>query len=115
MAADLLPSSVPRVSRGVVVQDGTSYVPCFCANCGKRGPNVINGDQHFAFYLCEPCAETHGAIAGTMMIPDEVHWEMQRQEQLERYGRQLSIAELAEVEKDGSHTLTKLARDHASR
>jgi hypothetical protein len=108
---DILPSSVARELRGVIVRDGVSYVPVFCANCGAKGPLVIDADQRFAFYQCEPCAEKFGEIVGMMKIPDEVHWEIQHQEQLARYGRPLDVVELAEIEKDGNHTLVKLARD----
>lgn len=111
MAVDLLPSSVTRELRGVVVKDGITYVPVWCANCGCKGPLVIDGHQRFAFYQCEPCDEKYGAIAGMMKVPDEVHWELQHQEQVERYGRDLTVVELAEIEKDGNHTLVKLARD----
>lgn len=109
--ADILPSSVAREKRGVIVRGGVSYVPVWCANCGAQGPLVIDAGQHFAFYQCEPCDEKYGAIAGMMKIPDEVHWELQHQEQVARYGRDLTVAELVEIEKDGNHTLVKLAKD----
>lgn len=111
--ADILPSSIPRERRGVIVADGNTYVPCFCLNCGKRGPYAINGHMHSASYLCEPCAEIHGAAFDGALVSDEAHWAAQHQEQIEKYGRILTLAELIEIEKHDPHnTLVKLARDY---
>lgn len=111
VVTDVLPSSLPRERRGELVHGGTPYAPCFCVNCGARGPMVAAGPQNFAAWLCDPCAEKWSPMFGLMLVPDEVHWELQRQEQVEKYGRALSPGELAEVEKDGNNTLVKLAKD----
>jgi len=61
------------------------------------------------FYLCNKCAETHGAIAGVMLMPDEVFFEKIKQEQMATYGRYLSEQELrAVVEADASPLATLL-------
>ncbi len=37
---NILPDSRAREKRGVISVRGTSYVPIFCANCGKPGGGV---------------------------------------------------------------------------
>lgn len=67
----------------------------------------------FMFYLCNKCAETHGQIAGTMMMPDEVFFEKLRLEQLETHGHYLSEAELITiVQEDASPLATLLKSGH---
>lgn len=72
---DVLPDSRLQTSKGVTRGPGGNWVPIFCAMCGSPGGLVPEENVTFAFYLCNPCAETHGQIAGTMMIPDEVFWQ----------------------------------------
>ena len=48
--------------------------PIYCANCGTLHGYVPVDTTTFACWLCIPCAETHGAILGTYMMPDEVFW-----------------------------------------
>lgn len=104
---DLLPDSRPKQAKGRVFTNGGTWVPIFCANCGTDGGLVPEENMNFVFYLCNRCAETHGAIAGTMMMPDEVFWEKLKQEQLAAYGRYLSELELAKVvEADASPLAT---------
>jgi hypothetical protein len=57
------------VIRGVF---GMNWVPVFCANCHKRGPDVPEENCNFAFWLCNNCFEMHGPIAATMIAPDDV-------------------------------------------
>ncbi len=84
-------------------------VPIFCANCGAPGGEVPEENMTFAFYLCTKCAETHGHIAGMMMMPDEVFFEQIKQEQLEAHGRFLTETELVTIlEADASPLATLL-------
>jgi hypothetical protein len=45
--------------------------PVFCANCGKYGGLVTKEWISWVFYLCEPCARSHGNIPNPE-IPDEI-------------------------------------------
>jgi hypothetical protein len=92
-----------------------NWVPIFCANCGCDGGYVPEENCNFAFYLCMPCAERLGPISNTYIEPDAVFWEKVKQEQLERYRRELTAQELAEILKDDAHPLTRLAKDRATR
>lgn len=83
-------------------------VPVFCANCGASGGMVPQENMTFAFYLCDPCHEKHGVIAGTLAVPDEVFFEQVKQEQLDKYGRLLSPAELQHVVDANSSPLATL-------
>lgn len=87
----------------------------FCANCGADGGRVQETDlpQQFAFYLCQPCADKYGQVAGTYMEPDAVFWEKVKQAQLEKFGRELEPFEVVEALKDSDHILSKLARERA--
>ena|SRR3989304_6903266 len=110
--APLLPDCRARDPKGIIFgKDGNNWVPIFCANCGEHGGLVPAENMTFVFYLCTPCAETYGAIAGMMMMPDEVFWERLKQEQLEKYGRFLNEQELAEIVKIGTSPLAKLIKE----
>jgi hypothetical protein len=111
---DILPSSVPRESKNVKTLQGMNWIPIFCANCGCDGGYVPEANKDFAFYLCQPCADRYGNIAGTMMVPDEVFWARVKAEQLERHGRELTPQEVIEAIKDSDNPLAKLARDRRS-
>ena len=65
----------------------------------------------FLFYLCNFCAETHGKIAGTMMMPDEIFFEKLAQAQFERYNRYLTAEEWGRVGEDSSHPLWTLLQE----
>ena len=84
------------------------WQPVFCANCGKEGGGVPVDNVSFLFYLCDVCAEKHGIIAGTMMMPDEVFYEKLAQEQLLRYGRYLTTEEWAKISEDPAHPMWRL-------
>ena len=108
---ELLPDCRSRhtttISRGVAGY----WQPVFCANCGIEGGMVPAENMTFLFYLCTPCAMTHGQIAGTMMMPDEVFFQKLAEEQLERYGRYLTMEEWAKVSEDLSHPLWTVLRE----
>ena len=107
----LLPDTRLRNTKNVVRGAGMNWVPIFCANCGADGGLVPEENCNFAFYLCNPCAEKFGDIEGTYIEPDAVFWQRVKEEQLAKYGRELTSAELVEVLKDENHPLTKLCKD----
>lgn len=87
-------------------------VEVYCGNCGKPLPLLVpEKNCNFVFWLCDPCYETHGTIAGMYVEPDVVFWEKVKQAQLEEFGRELSGPEIVEALKDENHILAKLARD----
>jgi hypothetical protein len=94
---EVLPDSRPRVVRGQVWRAGSWWNRIFCANCGTAGGLVPEENMTFAFYLCQPCADKYGAIAGMTMTPDQVFWEKLKQEQMDRYGRMLEVNELIDI------------------
>jgi hypothetical protein len=106
---NILPDSRLRETKGRVSVRGTTFVPIFCANCGADGGGVPEEHMTFAFYLCDPCAEKWGPIAGTYVEPDAVFFEKVKQAQLEKYGRLLTQEELAKL--DGTGPLAVLARE----
>ena len=74
MTTEYLPDCRAQVPKGLIRGQGGNWVPIFCANCGKPSGAVPAENMTFIFYLCNYCVETHGAIASTMMVPDEVFW-----------------------------------------
>lgn len=112
---DILPDSRMQDRRQFIPSVLGNLVPVFCGNCGKRGPDCYEENMTFMFWLCRPCAETYGPIAGTMLMPDEVYWEKLKQEQLATYGRFLTEAELvAIVAADASPLATLIKEGRAS-
>jgi hypothetical protein len=107
----LLPDTRLKEPKGAKLFNGINWIPIFCANCGADGGLVPEQNCNFAFYLCPNCAEVHGNIEGTYMEPDAVFWEKVKNEQLEKYGRELTAEEIVEFLKDDNHPLTKLCKD----
>jgi hypothetical protein len=115
---DLLPDSRCKkvfTSKGVVFRVGVPWIPIYCASCHCDGGFVPEENCTFAFYLCEPCFERYGAIAGTYAMPDEVFWEKLREAQ-QKYGKWLEPDELAlALENDRGLQLLKQEADKALR
>ena len=109
---ELLPDSRLKVPKGAKFHVGAWWVPVFCANCGIPYGYVPEENCSFACWLCQKCSETHGAIANTMTMPDEVFWAKVKAEQVERYGRVLTEPELAAVAEDSTSSLAKLLKEH---
>jgi hypothetical protein len=75
-----LPDSRPLVQRGSIKVKGVEMSPIYCNNCGKDGGLVSAENMTFAFWLCDPCAEKWSPMVGTYTVPDEVFWQMVREE-----------------------------------
>lgn len=71
---NILPDCRAQRPTGGKFHLGQMWYRVSCANCRAEGPYVPEQNMTFAFYLCNPCYESHGAIAGTMVLPDEVDW-----------------------------------------
>ncbi len=112
-APEILPDSRAKAGRGAVPTCTPMgwMVPIYCANCGVEGGMVPEENMTFAFWLCTPCFEKHGAIAGTMVQPDQVFWENVKQEQMDKYGRLLSPDELKDVATANTTPLAALIRE----
>ena len=107
---ELLPDSRAKTTRGHVFAKSGTWVPVFCANCGKDG-GLCPEESTFMFYLCDRCFETHGEIAGTMTVPDAVFYDRVAQEQAATYGRALDRAEVLQVIEEDSTPLAKLLKE----
>lgn len=105
---NILPDSRAKSTKGRVFQGGTTWIPVFCANCGKEG-GLVTENVTFAFWLCTPCEKKNGPITALMRVPDQVFYEKMLHEQLEYAGRPMTGAELSQV---GEHTaLAKLIKE----
>lgn len=112
---DMLPDSRPREVKQVKSMwfnqwGRLNMVPIYCANCGKLGAYTFEENCTFACWLCDPCAETYGPIAGTMMMPDEVYWRKVHAEQVEKYGHVLTEQEVIETSSSWG-AMAKLLRE----
>ena len=107
---DILPDSRAREMRGQQWDEQFGWmVPIFCASCGKPGGYVPEQNMDFVSYLCDdPCAKLYGEDAAVTLIPDEVYWRKIEEEQLERYGRVLSLPELQAVVDENASPLARL-------
>ena len=81
---EILPDSRLKIPTNVIRGPGGNWVPIFCANCGSAGGRVPVDNMTFAFWLCENCFEQYGAIAATMVMPDEVFWKQVADDQVAR-------------------------------
>ena len=113
MKIDVLPDSrlkLLHTPRGMLNGPGGTWIPFFCANCGKHCGSCPETST-FLFYLCPKCFETHGAIAGTMTVPDKDFFDRVAQEQQEVHGRSLTHLELVRVVQEDSSPLATLLKE----
>lgn len=108
---NILPDSRTHTVRGRISICGTTYIPIYCASCGAPGGGVPEEHVTFAFWLCTPCSDKHGAIANTYSEPDAIFFERVKQVQMEEYGRPLNEIEILKALDDESSALSKLARE----
>jgi hypothetical protein len=114
---DILPDARLKTvltPKGVKMMGSVAWVPIYCVNCGADGGRVPEENMTDVFYLCDPCFEVHGKIAGTMVMRDEVFFARVRDEQLAKYGRDLTPFEQAVQLTDPDSFLSKLARARAA-
>jgi hypothetical protein len=108
---DILPDSRAKETKGrIFTKSAGTWVPVFCANCGVPGGSCPEENMTFMFYLCQKCNDTYGAIAGTMVMPDEVFFEKLKQEQLAAHGRYLTVPELVKVVQEDASPLATLIK-----
>ena len=114
LAASILPSSVARDIKGDVYRNGVKWIPIYCANCGCDGGYVPEPSKDFAFFLCDEnqknCAAAWSPLVDHMIVPQEKFWEVARQEQLERLGREMTPVEVCDAIRDPNHWLHSLLR-----
>lgn len=108
---EILPDSRARETKGRIFVAGGAWVPVFCANCGKEGGRCPEENMTFICWICPPCAQTYGEIAGTLFMPDQVFWEEVKQAQIEKYGRLLTAEETAKSLEDPLSLESLLARN----
>jgi len=112
MSVALLPDCRARDPKSRVMwANGMAWVAVHCANCGALGGYVPEENMTFAFYLCNPCTEKWSPQADQLAVPDEIFFQLVKEEQLEKYGRELTTPELLVVLADENSSLSKLARD----
>ena len=118
LIASVLPSSVTREIKGDVMRNGVKWIPIFCANCGADGGYVPEPSKDFAFFLCDAdqngCSEKWSPMVDLMVVPQEKFWEIARQEQMERLGREMTVTEIANALKDPNHWLQSLLRSESA-
>lgn len=113
--SDILPDSRLLSEVGTVLVDWPGFgrvecVPVFCANCGAPHGYVPKENTTFSFWLCQPCFETYGTIADTMVMPDHEFWQDVEQEMLTHFGHALDPTELLILEQQGWGPLASLAK-----
>jgi hypothetical protein len=108
---DILPDSRAKNPTGVVYGHGGSWVPFYCANCGKESGKCPEENMTFMFYLCNLCFEMKGEITGVMMVPDKVFYDKVAEEQQDAYGRPLTHNELLQVVAEDCTPLATLLKE----
>jgi hypothetical protein len=108
MTPTVLPDSRAKVVRNRIFRHGISWVPVFCAHCGKESGSCPEDNMTFMFYLCNSCFETHGHITNTWVMPDDEFNRKVAAEQMESYGRLLEGREIRKVVEDNSTPLARL-------
>jgi len=108
----VLPDSRATNPKRGQYRDGQWWVPVYCANCGAELGIVPEPSTTFAFFLCDArCAETWAPKAGEMVEPDVVFFQTLLDEQLDRYGRELTATELMAALADETHPIHQLVRE----
>lgn len=109
---DVLPSSLPHISRGTIERNGEQWLPTFCANCGHDGPMITEKQRAFSVcWLCVPCGEKWSPMLGLQMTADEVFFQRVADAQLEEKGRSFTAEELIAALDDATSPLSKLAKE----
>lgn len=90
------------------------WIPLYCANCGRRGGMVPERMITFAFYLCDPCAETHGHPAHFYVEPDVVFWDRVRVAMLDEKIDGLTEIDMQAHANDSSSVIGKLLRERVA-
>jgi hypothetical protein len=75
-------------------------VRIYCANCGKLYGWVPKDNTAFACWLCAKCFEKYGEAAGLCAVPDEEFRQAVQAEMRDRFGRDLTDAEIAALKSD---------------
>jgi hypothetical protein len=112
--ADVLPDSrlgYVATPKGAVWRNGAYWVPIFCNSCGKEGGLCPQENMTFLVWMCDPCFAKYGESTALAVVPDEVFWAKVKQEQLEKYGRELTPEELSAVVAAGASPLATLIRE----
>jgi hypothetical protein len=107
---DVLPDSRAKTTRGRVFRGSESWVPVFCAHCGREG-GLTPEDSTFLFWLCNPCFASKGHITGTMVVPDHAYYTKLAEEQQMTFGRAASYNELLQVIAEDSSPLATLIKE----
>lgn len=111
----LIPLSVARERRGVVIRDGIPWVPIFCCSCSISGGLVpeesIESGTGWVGYVCDDCAPKYASDTMLMVVPDQLWAEKFNQAQIDKYGRLLSLVELADQLRDPNSLISKLERE----
>ncbi|MEQ1574218.1 MAG: hypothetical protein ABL993_08230 [Vicinamibacterales bacterium] len=107
---DILPDSRAKQAKNQVFTNNGTWIPVFCANCGKHGGSCPETST-FLFYLCNPCFDKYGPITGTMVVPDQVFYEKMAEEQQHVFGRPATHNELLQVVAEDSTALAKLIKE----
>lgn len=110
--ADVLPSSLPRISRGAVERNGSWWIPMFCLNCGCEGPCITEQQKGYATaWLCIPCAPKWAPIMGQTLTSDDVFYARVAQAQIDAKGRPFTHEEMAAALDDATSPLSLLAKE----
>jgi len=110
----VLPDSRTRARHGQQFRAGAWWVPVYCASCGKFYGHVPEEGCTFACWLCDPCSTKYGALASTYFMPEELFWARLRAEQIAKYRRLLTPAEITRlVATDPDNPIAKLLTEGA--
>lgn len=110
MTGDILPDSRAKVTRGQVFRGSQTWLPIFCANCGKEG-GLVTESCTFAFWICHPCEKTYGRVTGLMRVPDSVFYDRMHEAQIEHAGRPMTHDELLQVQAEDCSPLATLMKE----
>jgi len=92
-----------------------NMVPVHCHNCGVLYGHVPEENCTFSFWLCTPCSEKWGDQAHFWTEPDTLFWERVKNEQLDKYQRELGLPELLKVLEDPKNPLTMMIKERMAK
>ena len=105
-----MPDCRAKVARDRVYRNGQTWVHMYCEHCGVSCGYIPERTDCFSWSQCDDCAEKFGPL-DDRVDPNHVWFERVKHEQIDLYGRELSLYEIVMQLDNPTSKLSLLAKD----